>query len=211
MTHIIRGFNYGNRAAGNYATFGDDGTLQVYGEATAHEDLRVEGMTTRVGTVAPTDGTGFRGDANHQQRTFVHTQADEVQFLIQMPHAWVGGSTGIEPHVHFCPTTSTAGTASYAVRFALEYYWANVGAQFPATPGTILMTETWTGEAQWKHLIADAGSALTLTDGALSAILKCRLFRDNTVANNYAAPVTLLYFDAHYEVDSLGSSQEYIK
>ena len=41
--------------------------------------------------------------------------------------------------------------------------------------------------------------------------LKCRLYRDNTVTNNIASAVTFLYFDIHVEIDSLGSSEEYIK
>lgn len=210
MTHIIRGWNYGNVAAGNYARFADDGTLTLAGNATAFEDLRVEGMSTRVGTVAPTDTTGFRGDANHQVRNFINTQADEVQFMVQMPHAWKGGTAStLEAHVHFMPIASSAG--EQAVKFILEYYWANVNGQFPASPGTYPMTYTWTGDKQWYHCIADGSGGIALTDGALSAIPKCRLYRDNTVTNNLAAAVTFLYFDIHYEVDQFGSSSEYIK
>lgn len=196
--------------AASYAQINTDGTITLVGNATAFDDLRVEGMTTRVGTVAPTDGTGFRGDANHQTRNFVHTQADEVQFLVQMPHAWKGGTGSVlEAHVHFMPTTSTAG--DQAVKFVLEYYWANVNGQFPASPATYPMTYTWSGDKQWYHCIADGSGGIALTDGALSAILKCRLYRDNTVTNNLAAAVTFLYFDIHYEVDAFGSASEYTK
>ena len=107
------------------------------------------------------------------------------------------------------PQTSSAG--AQAVKFILEYYWANPDGQFPASPGTYPMTYTWSGDKQWYHCIADGSGGIALTDGSLSAILKCRLYRDNTVTNNLAAAVTFLYFDIHYEVDAFGSSQEYIK
>lgn len=189
----------------NYAGFAADGSLTFVGDATVFDDLRVEGATARVGAVAPTDGTGFRGDANHQMRTFVHTQADEVQFYVQFMHGLKVGST-CYPHVHFMPVTTGTGV----VKFVLEYYWANVNGQFPGTPGTYPMTYAIGANKQWYHLIAD-GAGLTLANVGLSAIMKCRLYRDNTVGSNLAAAVAFLYFDIHVELNSLGSSQEYIK
>lgn len=189
----------------NYARFEADGTLRMAGTATVFDDLRVEGATARAGLVAPTDGVGFRGDANHQMRTFLHTQADEIQFYVQFMHGLKVGST-CYPHVHFMPVTTGTGV----VKFILEYYWANVNGQFPASPGTYPMTKTIAADRQWYHQIADgAGLALTAVD--MSAIMKCRLYRDNTVGSNLAAAVALLYFDIHVELDTLGSSEEYTK
>jgi hypothetical protein len=45
----------------------------------------------------------------------------------------------------------------------------------------------------------------------LSSMLHCRLYRDNTVGNNFAGKLTFLEFDLHYEIDGFGSSQEWIK
>jgi hypothetical protein len=45
----------------------------------------------------------------------------------------------------------------------------------------------------------------------LSSMIHCRLYRDNTVANNFAGKLTILEFDMHYEIDGFGSSQELIK
>jgi hypothetical protein len=206
MTHIIRGPNYGNVSAGNYATFGMDGTLQLAGSATAFDDLRVEGATARTGAVAPNDTNGFRGDNNHQVRYLIDSQADEVQFYVQFMHGLKIGAA-CYPHVHFSPSTTGTGTA----QFILEYYWANVGAQFPASPGTYTMTKTWATNQQWYHLIATGAAPLTLTDVNISAIIKCRLYRDNTVGGNYAASLALLYFDIHVEIDAFGSAEEYAK
>lgn len=189
----------------NYATF-VNGVLRLYGGATVYDDLLRDATSTRAGVVAPTTGTGFRGDANHYHTTFVHTQADEVQFEVQLPHRGKAGSV-LYPHVHFAPTTTGTG----AVRFVWEFYQANVNAQFPASPATYQMTKTWSENRQWYHLIADNASGLTVAGWTLSNILKGRLYRDNTVPSNYAAPVTFLYFDVHVEIDALGSNEEYIK
>ncbi len=206
MTHIIRGYNYGAAGAGNYATFEADGTLRLAGNATVFDDLRVEGATARAGVVAPTDGTGFRGDGNHQMRTFLHTQADEIQFYVQFMHGLKTGSV-IYPHFHYMPVTADTGV----VKFVLGYYWANVGAQFGTPEATHALTDTIGANSQWTHLIADNAAGLTLTDVGISAIMKCRLYRDNTVGGNLAAAVAGLYFDIHVELDTLGSREEYTK
>jgi len=193
----------------NYMYVESDGTVRLTGSATAWEDLRVDGLNTRVGVVAPTDETGFRGNNNFYARNFVHTQADEVQFQVQFPHNMAAGST-VSPHFHFSPWIT--GTQDVqAVRFILEYYWASLHEEF-TTGSSHAMSYTWTGSNQWVHLIADDESGDLDTSGkGLSSIMKCRLYRDNTVANNLAGKVTFLYFDVHYEVDSFGSSQEFIK
>jgi hypothetical protein len=54
-------------------------------------------------------------------------------------------------------------------------------------------------------------SHLSYTDMTVSNCWKARLYRDNTVVGNYAAPVSILYFDIHVEIDAFGSKEEYIK
>lgn len=192
--------------ASNYLAISESGVLTLHGAATVYDDLLRDATSTRVGVVAPTDGTGFRGDSNIIHRTFVHTQADEVQFEIQLPHRGVEGSV-LYPHVHFSPTTTGTG----AVRFVWEFYAANVDAQFPASPATYQMSKTWSEARQYYHLIAAGAAGLTVAGWTLSNVLKGRLYRDNTVGSNYAAAVTFLYFDIHVEINAFGSDEEYVK
>ena len=199
-----------NLGGSNYTQIDADGTLVLNGTATTFEDLRIDAALARPGVVAPTDEVGFRGSSNFYARNFVNTQADEIQFQVQMPHGWRVGS-GMYPHVHFSPWTTT-GTGNFAVRFILEYYIANFDTQFPTPPSTYTMTYTWSNtDKRWYHCIASNITPISMTGKEMSCVLKCRLYRDNTVANNYAERVTLLYFDIHYEVDMLGSHQQYIK
>lgn len=177
-------------------------------DTVAWNDFMIGSELTRIGTVAPTDETGFRGDVNMYSRNFVHTQADEVQFKLQLPHDWKEGST-IHPHVHFSPWV--AGGTNNSVKFILSYYWADIDEQFPASPATTTMTKTWTGDKQWYHLIADADTDITASGQTFSSMLVCRLYRDNTVTNNLAGKIAFLEFDIHYQIDIIGSRQEYVK
>lgn len=211
MPYINRG-GFQDLTAGKpsgYFHVDTDGTVRLVGTATTFEDLRIDGLSTRVGVVAPTDEVGFRGDNNFYSRNFVHNQADEVQFAVQLPHAWKEGSA-IHPHVHFAPWATNAGAA--AAKFIFAYYIANVNGTFPASPATFPVTKTWTGDARWQHLIAGGADAgIDMTGYTLSSILKVRMYRDNTVTNNLADKVALLYIDIHYEIDALGSDSEYGK
>lgn len=174
-----------------------------------YDDLRIDGLMTTKGVTAPTDETGFRGNANFIVRNFVHNAADEVQFPLQMPHHWLEGSP-IFPHAHFSPWIANAGSA--AVRLVMEMYIAKPFDQYPAGVATYTMSYAWSGDKQWYHLIASNETPLAMTGMTISTVAQCRLYRDNTVANNLAGKITFQYLDIHYKVDRpYGSRQEYIK
>lgn len=153
----------GSLTVGGESQFSD--SLRLLGAGTDYEDLRIDGLSTRTGAVAPTDETGFRGSADYYSRNFVHNQADEVQFSVQMPHAWRAGS-GIYPHVHLSPWVSSTG--SQTAQFQLECYPADVGDTFPAVATSYEMSTTWTTDARWSHLIAGNDEALDMSGLLLS-------------------------------------------
>lgn len=190
--------------AANYATIEADGTLALTGNATGWEDLRIDGLSTRVGSVAPTDETGFRGSASFASRNFVHNQADEVQFSVQMPHSWKVESA-VWPHAHISPWITNTGTVTVSLVF--DCYDASIGSAFPAASTLYTVTSSWNGNAQWKHLLAGGVSAYSMNGMTLSSVQKCRLYRDNTVSGNLAGKIALLYIDWHYEVDTPAGSR----
>lgn len=171
-----------------------------------YDDSQSPSTAVRNGVEAPTSEIGFRGNNNFQALNFVNNQADEVQFTVQLPHSWEQGDT-IFPHVHFSPW----GTGTGNVQFILEYYISNVNGQFPASPATYTMTKNIASNNQWYHLIANNATGVTMSGITVSSVLYCRLYRDNTVASNFADKVTFLSFDYHYQKNSLGSRQEYHK
>lgn len=201
------GILFGNINSGSYTNIDKiDGTITLLGNATVFEDIKVNILNAKTGITAPTDEVGFRGNANFYARNFVHTQADEVQFDIEIPHNWKKGGL-LYPHVHFSPWITGSGTS----KFNLEYYWTNIDNSFPASTSAYSMTKTWGTDQQWYHLVASGVTPMTSSGMEMSSILKCRLYRDNSIDGNFPGKVTILYFDLHYEIDSLGSREEYNK
>lgn len=173
------------------------------------DDTMVSPTTQRNGTVAPTLNTGFKGDANFQKLDFVHTQADEVQFIIQFPHGIVlDNSKKIFPHIHFTIGDNLAN-GNYNVQFILEYYWADIEETFGAAQ-TFGMTKNFTvlsNNHVWKHFMATNGTGISQARN-ISSIMVCRLYRNNSVTSNPRVAVTMLGFDIHYLTDGHGSLKE---
>jgi hypothetical protein len=203
---ITGSLKVGDVKGGNYWQVNDSGNMSYVGSASFWDDMLISAEGWRLGSTAPTVETGFRGNANFLSTNFIHTQADEIQFKVQFSHRYKSGTT-IQPHFHFSPW----GTETGSVAFKLEYYWADVAEQFPATTGSFLMTESFSSNKQWYHLIADNETGIDGTGKDFSSILYCRLYRDNTIANNYPNKVSGLYFDVHYQTDSPGTQEEYVK
>lgn len=179
--------------------------ILLNGDATVYDDLRVDALLTRPGVVAPTDEGGFAGDANMYARNFLHTQADEVQFDVQMPHAWKEGGI-LYPHVHFVPWVNLLNQ-NYNVQFIFSYFWTNIDGIFVGNQ-TYTVTRQFNGAScRWNHFMAENAVPLLSTGMTTSSILKCRLYRDNSVGSNFGARVTLLYIDFHYEINRLGSDE----
>lgn len=173
------------------------------------DDTMVSPTTQRTGTVAPTLETGFRGNANFQMISFISSQADETQFVVQFPHGIkLDNTKKIYPHVHFAPEENIVD-GTYNVQFILEYYWTNINAQFGSGASSYTMTKNFTvvsNDHIWMHWMASNSTGIAQT-GNISSIMVCRLYRDNAVANNYTGKVAILGFDIHYLKDGLGSLQ----
>lgn len=197
----------GKPDGGDYSAIEENGFLEFNGAAKGYEDSYVPAFNYRAGVPAPTIDTGFNGDAVTTAINMVHTQADEVQFDYQLPHSMDG--VKIYPHVHFTPYVAL-GAGTYAAQFILSYYWAAIDGAFSAVQ-TYTVTKTWTNEKQWYHLIAGNVNGIDVSSFGISAILKCRLYRDNTVANNFAGKLTYLGADYHYRPNTFGSRQEFSK
>ena len=129
---------------------------------------------------------------------------ESLDFQAQMPHAWAQG-TDLEPHVHWCPTTTDAGN----VIWRLDYYWLNVNGTIPVLTQIDSGAVPASGVA-WQHLIAELPT-ITGTGHLLSSMLMCRIWRDPTGSDTYPADAGLFEIDFHYLIDSSGSRQEFVK
>ena len=129
--------------------------------------------------------------------------------IAQMPHAWKEG-TAVDPHVHWQKTTSAAGN----VLWQIDYEVINVndvavmdyGSQNQsATVNTITPDDNTAHRA----LITDIGD-IDMTGKTFSSLILWKISRiGGDVLDTYGADARLLEFDFHYQIDSLGSDQEY--
>lgn len=187
----------GNPGLDDNTHFEADGTMVMTGAATTFEDLRIDGTSFRVGAsaISLVNSPAFEGDsAIHYPE---YAEGDVAYFGIQMPHAWKSG-TDVMPHVHFTPTTSAAGSAE----FTLGCYCADIGGVMGAKK-TVTMTDTWGANSEWDHKVAWGTTDMSMTGLGLSACCRCSLLRVDLAGSNPA--VALLYFDLHYEMDTVGS------
>jgi hypothetical protein len=130
---------------------------------------------------------------------------EELFFTVQMPHSWLEGSA-IRPHIHWMPMDGNAGN----VEWGLEYSKVSPGGTFGNTT-TLPVIDAADGTAK-KHQIASF-APIDMTGDTVSTMILCRIFRDATdvVNDTYGAEAAALEIDFHYQINTFGSRQEYIK
>lgn len=127
---------------------------------------------------------------------------------IQLPHAWKKGSN-LHPHFHWMKITSASGF----VNWQLEYRWVKIGETMEGS-WTTLADETpdvSDGDTAWQHALTEVGVIPVDSTVELSDMLVCKLSRVATSGASYGTRAALLEFDVHFEIDSFGSRQEYVK
>jgi hypothetical protein len=214
--------------------FGDSSDYTMFDPSTGHqtmvgdakpwEDLRIEPSARTTGANAPTFEKWYDDSAGTSRGVYLYSFDDaaggsekEVFFTMQMPHAWDGGS--IAMHVHW---VGAVDDTTADPRWGLEYAWKDIGEVFGDTTivysdGTHVTTAGADANVTaGKHYITEfADLAPGSTADGLSSILIGRLFRDSANAadtyNAAGAKCGLLYIDAHYQLNSLGSDEEYTK
>jgi len=131
--------------------------------------------------------------------------------IAQMPHSWKEGTT-LKPHVHWQKTTSAGGD----VLWQFDYEVVNNGAVAAMDYGsqlqaTTVATGTPDGDTANEVLITPLGD-ITMTGKTVSSIIFWKLSRiGSDAADTYGADARMLEFDIHYEVDSFGSNDEFVK
>lgn len=168
------------------------------------EDLRFPAQGIQIGNLS----TPPTQNATTGLLEFAHTSTQTIGVLAQFPHSWKEGSV-ISPHVHWRKTTNAAG----GVQWTLRYKWIENGEVEPAWSSIInstLISALDPGSTQ-----ASAISTFGEISGAgksISSMLLIQLGRDHDAAGDtYGAAATLYEFDIHYQIDTLGSDEEFTK
>lgn len=175
--------------------------VYLTGTATMWEDLRAPAGNLTPGVTSPTWGN-FVG--NVKTYLFDPTKDEALHIQFQMPHRWAEGTT-ISPHVHWAPMNTNTGN----IKWELEYSWANLDGTFSA-PTVITVTDAADGTTS-KHQITDFAD-IAGTGKTMSSMFIARLRRLGTdVADTFTGNAALLEFDIHFQVNSMGSKEEYTK
>ena len=132
-----------------------------------------------------------------------------VYIFQQMPHKWQYG-TEIRPHVHWTKTTSAAGNVAWRLRYK-RFDIAEVGDAAWTDIGIKTEVVAWTPDNNTasEHLITSFGDLEMVSQG----LSDCLLFELSRVggdaSDTYGADARLLEFDVHYQINKLGSEDEF--
>ncbi len=205
----------------SYVAIAGDGTVKLNGGATTYNDLIVNiNIARNSGNSAP-GWTLFCAPGIYNWE-YANVDAEELFFSVQLPHDYKEG-TRIFPHIHWS-TNIAKGDAPGTNRVAwfLDYQWVNhqsaySSSAFTTIGGYALAGVTGRSLAAYEHAITPMNdeSEFGGIDGAgktISSILVCRLRRTGTNSNDtYNGSAFLLSFDFHYQIDSFGSGEPFIK
>lgn len=188
------------------------------------EDLRVPLTASRPGPLNPPTLAKFLDNGAGSVGIYTCSFSDEALankeeqlfFNAQLPHKYKQG-TDIKVHIHWLPAVT--GNLNEFVKWGLEYGWKNIDGIF--VNSTIILsdasnalTATRSGDTiliAKKHYVSNIG-IINGSSKEISSILGCRVFRNSSDAeDNLAQDAFGLEVDFHFQIDTVGSRQEYSK
>ncbi len=171
-----------------------------------YTDLRITlGSLSPVGAGADPAKKLYKGGFVYEFNT-----NEEVRFGTQLPHSYREG-TDLYLHIHWTPHSRGTAESGHTVNWRVELSIANVNGVFP-DPTTYNLTDTCDGTNDKAQVVG--GQTIDGTNIGISAMILGRLYRaagDTWATNTSGNLPGALELDFHYEVDSFGSRQEYIK
>ena len=178
------------------------------GGAAVWDDLRVPISSTKLNPLQSEPAFEQLGSSGLYAYAFDTANADDesLHFVAQLPHGYKEGSD-IEAHIHWSPDSTDTGN----VVWQLEYVISNINGAFAfGGVSTLEVTDAADG-TQWKHQVTGLGT-IPGTGINISAVIIGRLTRLGTdVADTFTGNAFLHEIDFHYQMDTMGSREEYIK
>ena len=161
--------------------------------------------------------------------TFEHDRYDRgmiqnAHFHAQLPHRYKE-NTPIEPHVHVRLDPYTEGEAGQHLLLEFEYSWTNIGEKRPESSKIIAINYEVTADDLTADNLLISFGRITKEKSQISSMLDCRFSRitfDPGWGKDFWTPQGLFNdtfkgnmifkeFDFHYQVDTPGSREIYIK
>jgi hypothetical protein len=167
------------------------------------EDLRfpAQGINP-AGSAAPpsVDQTTYPGTL-----LFAHNADNHLAGVAQMPHSWKEGSV-VRPHIHWAKTDVAEGEIAWQLRYAVVGIGEVVPAYSDWVDGVTAVDHEDTVDQQALTTFGD----IDMTGQTVSALILWELRRDVS-EDDVGEVVRFFELDFHYQVDSRGSRQEFVK
>jgi hypothetical protein len=193
----------------NYTNISSSGHQTMVGNARPWRDQLTDSLTIKV------QGTGISTNASESTVEFATNADYNTDYLycnIQLNHD-KDLTASISPHIHFFQAENNIPN------FLLEYRWQkNLRAKTTAWTKLKCNSLAVAYTSGTINNIAYSAAIAVPVGTALSDIVQFRIYRDTTNdsgeftgADPYTAAVGITAFDVHFQINSLGSDDEYTK
>ena len=201
---VLKTMKIGDTSGNNYTEFESDGTMKFVGDAVVFDDAFPVQLFTPASTPAPDlitvagsiVGWGFDGNAT----------TEYLYGSIELPHQYKEG-TDVEFHIHQVNFTAGAGN----VKWFLEYVWCPLVGAIPSV-STIVSSVNTIASGDVRNSKPVTIATLSGTGRSISDVLCFRLSRQPTdTGDTFPNDVCVLAMGLHYQIDTVGSRQMYVK
>jgi hypothetical protein len=195
---------------GNYLEIESDGSVELIGNATVWDDMRVTpGGFDRVGIADPSLVSYQPGGSGTATFLYEWQKNDIAYFTVQLPHSYKTG-TDIKAHIHWTPGANGVTENGNTVGWKIDYSWASINGNFGAM-ATLDLSDSCDGIDHKHQMTPDV--TITGTNKGISSMLICNIKRtdtgtDDTWAGTASGSLPLLLeIDFHYQIDGFGSRE----
>lgn len=205
LANGIPSLKVGDVDAGDYAQIGTDGTLLLFGDATVWEDVTFELSSYKL------DSTAGSLQYNHSNNSITMDSTgslanddDTLVFNCQIPHKAKAGSTA-KLHMHWEQPDDS--DYEFLVQYRIQKNGEAKDTSW-STAATVDMTNNVFTYVSGTLIQITELLEVDLTDVPISSLIQVQLTRNDTISGT---DIEALAVDFHFEIDSLGSSTEYVK
>ena len=198
---VAKTMKIGDTSGNNYTEFESDGTLRFNGNATVFEDEYASYFFAESGAAAP-DVVTLSG--NNKAYGFDGGTTKEIlHCFIELPHKYKEGSD-IELHIHYLRKASGTGDVKWFADYSI---CPLAGALVPSQTVSVVKTVGAVDYCEVATIAIIPGTGRKISD-----VIALRIYRDPADAQDtFGADVLMTSFGIHYEVDTIGSRQMYVK
>ena len=172
------------------------------------DDLQVSLSSARVPAAsAPTWRTFDFGLGGPAFAVLGFAEGDYIDFSMQTSHSMEINSI-LFNHIHGTLPSNSSGDS---VKWQLDVIAGGVGEAFATVAGSPFTEEyILSGDEAAKHNMFDVGE-IPAVNTTVSTVYLCRLTRIASTVPKYAPEVYLIFDDAHYKKDAIGSKTKLTK